>query len=146
MKTLVAFFCFLLLAAASFAPPMVSEDAPSFTESQPERIVVAYYFYNTIRCNTCMKLEAYARETIQENFSDELAAGTLMLQMKNLDEAENKHFIDDYKLFTKALVLVNYENGEQSRWQNCAKIWELVGDEEKYKRYIRDEITAFLEG
>ena len=64
--------------------------------------------------------------------------------MKNLDEDANAHFIDDYKLFTKSLVLVRYENGQQTKWKNCDKVWELLHDEAAFKKYVESEVASFL--
>ena len=39
--------------------------------SFPSQVVV-YYFHGNARCQSCYKLEQYAKEALEKNFSDEL--------------------------------------------------------------------------
>ncbi len=145
---IVATTCLLMLI---FGGRSIAHDTAELTAEQPiiEETVespttVAYYFYNTVRCKSCLAIESMSHEVIESEFAAEIASGRLVWQMKNLDEEENEHFIEDYKLYTKSLVLVEFENGEQTRWQNCTKVWELLNKEEEFKQYVSDEVTAFL--
>ncbi|MBK6765233.1 MAG: hypothetical protein IPG71_02645 [bacterium] len=135
----------LSLIACCAAPLFADEPVTDSTvAAQPQVTNVAYYFYNTIRCQSCMKIEKFSHEAIEHSFAEQLAAGKLSWMMKNLDDEENAHFIDDYKLFTKALILVRYENGQQVKWKNCDKVWELLNDEAAFKKYVEAEVTTFL--
>lgn len=135
----------LALLLSVFSRPSFAEEASVAVDSTAPQVTnVAYYFCSTYRCSNCLTLEKYSHEAIQSGFTDQLASGTLSWMMKNLDEEENAHFVDDFKLFTKALVLVRYENGKQVKWKNCDKIWELLGDEAAFKKYVQTEVTAFL--
>ena len=96
-------------------------------------------------CATCKKIEAYADEAIHQGFGDQLAAGSLAWQVINLDEPENRHFIDDFELVTKTVVLAEYEGGAIVRWQKLDKVWQLVRSEDDFSDYIRAETAAFLE-
>ena len=106
--------------------------------------VIAYYFHSTRRCVTCKKLEAYSKEAIESGFKDELEKGTLVIKAVNTDEKENKHYIDDYKLYTKALILSRVKDNQELEWKNLDQIWKLVGNEDKYKAYVVNEIKEFL--
>jgi hypothetical protein len=64
--------------------------------------------------------------------------------MVNVDEPENEHFIEDYGLYTRSLVLSEVVDGEETRWRNLDRIWELVGDPPAYDTYVREELAAFL--
>ncbi|MBK6910948.1 MAG: hypothetical protein IPH10_08480 [bacterium] len=142
MKTL-----FTVLLLALFASPVLAEEAAVATPDSaqtPQITNVAYYFMNTVRCPSCQKIEKYSHEAIEAGFAPQLAAGQLAWMMKNLDEEANAHFIDEYKLFTKSLVLVRYENGTQIKWKNCDKVWELLGDEAAFKKYVTAEVASFL--
>lgn len=128
----------------AIAVPLFAEDPAVADSTSPQVTNVAYYFCSTYRCSNCMTLEKYSHEAIQHGFADKLATGELAWMVKNLDEEENAHFVDDFKLFTKALVLVRYENGKQTKWKNCDKIWELLNDEAAFKKYVQAEVTSFL--
>lgn len=141
MKRLLAL---LAILACNAAPLLAEETAVDSTAAAPQVTNVAYYFYNTIRCASCLKIEKYSHEAIERGFADKLAAGELSWMMKNLDEEANFHFVDDYKLFTKALILVRYEDGKQVKWKNCDKVWELLNDEAAFKKYVESEVADFL--
>ena len=106
--------------------------------------VIAYYFHGDFRCVTCRNLEQYAREAIENNFQKELAEGTLVFKAVNVEKKENDHFINDYQLYSKSLVVSLIKNGKQLRHKNLAKIWHLVRNKKKYLKYVEDEISAFL--
>lgn len=107
--------------------------------------VVAYYFYGNVRCATCRKLEAYSKEAIEDGFSQEIASGGLEWRAVNVDEPENEHFVTDFELVTRALVLVEYADGEMTRWQDLKLIWKLVGDKAGYMTYVREATSDFLQ-
>lgn len=139
MKRIIVIALFVL----TFAGQSSAQDVAADTTA-PQVTNVAYYFYNTVRCPSCLKIEKYSHESIEQSFAEKITAGELSWMMKNLDDEANAHFIDDYKLFTKALVLVRYENGEQVKWKNCDKVWELLHDEAAFKKYVETEVAAFL--
>ena len=107
--------------------------------------IVAYYFHSTRRCVTCKKIEAYSREAIESKFDKELESGLLEFKPINFDEEENEHFIKDYALYTKSLVICDYKKGKQIKWKNLEKIWELVNDKEDFLKYVQDEISNYLD-
>ncbi len=107
--------------------------------------LVAYYFHGTTRCNTCRTIEAYAREAVQTGFGDALKAGKIEWRTLNVEEAANRHFIKDYQLYTRSVVLASYQGDKQLRWKNLDKVWELVGDKPSFTRYVQTEVKSFLE-
>ena len=60
----------------------------------------------------------YSEEAIRGGFADELASGRLAWRVVNIDEPENKHFVQDFELVTKSLVLVEYQDGKVTRCEN----------------------------
>lgn len=70
--------------------------------------VVAFYFHTNTRCSTCIKIEAYSHEAIEKGFPDELKNGTLELRVVNYEQPENRHFIQDYRLVSKSLILAPF--------------------------------------
>lgn len=134
LRTLVVWIMLLGICAGAYAA-----DAPHMQDG-----AVAYYFHGTMRCPTCQKLEQYARQAIENDFKDELASGKLVFRSVNVDLKENGHFIDDYKLFTKSLVLSLVKDGVEVKSKNLQRIWELVGNKEKYSAYVSAEVAAFL--
>lgn len=138
----------LLVGASAVALPRLGErsagaDDGDATAQSPR--YVAYYFHGNLRCATCRKLEAYSEEAITQGFAPQLASGTLEWRVINVDESGNRHFVEDFELVTKSLVLVEYRNGEVARFENLRLVWQLVGDKDGFLRYVRDSTGKFLE-
>jgi len=127
----------LVVGGASFRIRKVSAQSPSHK-------VVAYYFHTNTRCDTCRKIEAYSHEAIEEGFKTELKNGTLELHVINYEEPENRHYIKDYKLVSKSLILVNVVDGKQTEWTNLKLVWQLVKNKEAFLNYVRGEVKNYF--
>jgi len=108
--------------------------------------LIVYYFHGDKRCPTCHKLETYAKEGLDAYFADEIASKKIVWKVLNVDRTENSHFIQDYKLVTKSVVLSEVANGKEVRWKNLDQIWQKVRDKDNYLQYIRESILRQLEG
>nr|WP_246325375.1 nitrophenyl compound nitroreductase subunit ArsF family protein [Dissulfurirhabdus thermomarina] len=108
-----------------------------------ERKVVVYYFHTAYRCPTCRTLERLSREAVSEGFAAELADGRLAFRSVDVTRPEDRHFVDDFRLYTKSLVLVE-EGGPAPRWKNLARIWDLVREPAAFKHYVQQEVRTFL--
>jgi hypothetical protein len=117
---------------------------PSEEESAPE--VIAYYFHGNRRCTTCRTIEAYAEEAIRTNFPAELASRKLQWRVVNVDQPENAHFIQDYQLVTRSLVLVGMEKDVQKKWKNLDKVWQLVRSKPEFTDYVVESTREFMAG
>jgi hypothetical protein len=107
--------------------------------------VIAYYFHGTNRCATCLTIERYSREAIEKYFSQEIREGTLEFKPLNVDEPENRHYIQDYQLYTRSLVLALYKDDKQLKWKNLSEVWAYVKDKERFYQYVKDETERFLQ-
>ena len=57
----------------------------------------------------------------------------------------DQHYLKDYGLYTKSLILSRVRDGREVQWKNLDKIWELVHDKDKYIEYVQDETRAFID-
>ncbi len=128
-------------AAANALPPA---PAPASLAADSPLKVVAYYFHVTVRCVTCRTIESYSREAIEKEFAKELKDGTLEWRPVNVQLPENRHFVRDYQLFTRSLVLAKIRNGKQVEWRNLEKVWELVGNKREFLKYVQSNVRAYL--
>jgi hypothetical protein len=106
--------------------------------------VVAYYFHGQMRCSTCHKLEQYSKEAIESNFKDALASGKLEFKVVNIEDRGNEHYGKDYQLYTKSLILSLVKDGKEIKWKNMDKIWEYVGNKQKFTDYVKSEVANLL--
>ena len=107
-------------------------------------VVFATYLHGTLRCATCRKLEAYSEEALKTAFEEELNDSSLVWRTINYDEKENEHYLKDYSLYTKALILSRVKDGSELEWKNLSKIWELVGNKDEFLKYVQDETRDFI--
>ena len=110
-----------------------------------EEKVVAQYFHGTTRCDTCRAIEALTREALGSGFSEELKTGKLELRSINVDEPANGHFVEDYQLSTRTVVIARFKDGKQGEWRRLDQVWQLVGDREAFINYVQSETRSLLE-
>ena len=134
---------FLVITVLTSCPFSEASTVPAEGASTNSAVTV-YYFHGTFRCPTCHKLEQYSKEAIETNFKDALASGKLSFKIVNMEDKGNKHFVNDYQLYTKSLVLSLTKDGKEVRSRNLDKIWEYVGSKQRFQDYVRDEVAAFL--
>jgi hypothetical protein len=130
--------CIVFSALSVFANPQ------SNAMKAGQNKVIAYYFHTNTRCSTCIKIEQYSHEAIEQGFANELKNGTLEMRIVNYEQPENRHFIQDYKLVSKSLVLVSMVNGKQTKWTNLKMVWQLTGHKDAFLNYVRKEVRGYL--
>jgi len=122
-----------------------SEVDPSATAAaDAEDKVIVYYFHATQRCWTCKTIEAYSEEAVRTGFAEHLASGTLEWKTVNIDEPENQHFVEDFQLATRTVVLVNVVDGVNKDWKRLDRVWQLVRDKPAFVDYIWENTNDFL--
>jgi hypothetical protein len=126
------------------AVQLQANHSPDNVQLEPNQQIVVYYFHGDVRCPTCHKLENYAKETLDTYFADDLASGKIKWQPTNVDTAGNEHFVKDYQLVTKSVILAKIVDGQQVVWKNLDQIWDLVSEKDKYLAYIRDSVANFI--
>ena len=83
---------------------------------------------------TCKKIEKLTKEAISKIQNTEF-------KTVNTDEKDNKHYLTDYSLYTKSVVLVD----DKGNWKNLDKIWLHIQSDDNFKQYVIDETKAFME-
>jgi hypothetical protein len=106
--------------------------------------VIAYYFHGNFRCSTCQTIETYSQEAIEQYFAKELNSRTLEFKPINVEEAENRHYVQDYQLFSKSLVISLVKQGKEVTWKNLADVWKHVRDKDRFFQYVKEEVEKFL--
>lgn len=112
----------------------------------PNTIVIAYYFHRTMRCPTCLSIEAQARDAINEGYADALASDRLEWRPVNVEEEGNAHFESEFDLSGSSLVIVEMHDDRVARWKNLERVWELVEDPLAFQEYVWSELVQYLPG
>jgi hypothetical protein len=122
-------------------------DAMKASQDQPkQQKLIVYYFRYNARCPTCFLLESLAKSEVEADFADAIKKGTLEWKTINVEEKGNEHFNNDYKLYTKSIIVSTRQGDKELSWKNLDQIWQLVHNEQAYREYIRNEVAACLAG
>jgi len=124
------------------APPPASP--PEVPAPRSETRVVVYYFHGNFRCPTCRAMEAYTREAVETGFKEALEAGELAFKIVNVEQPANQHFIGEFALKTRSVVVARMESGSTVKWANLEDIWQLVQDKEAFLEYIQNGVRSYL--
>jgi alpha-acetolactate decarboxylase len=92
----------------------------------------AVYFHAPHRCPTCRKIESFSHEAL----TTEIEAGTLAWQIADYTSANNASLVDQFKVFTSTVVLVETQDGKVVRWKNLQQVWNHTG--------VQADFTAFI--
>jgi len=125
------------VGVAAVAPPKAAAAAAPTTSAG----TLVYYFHGSTRCATCKTIEAYAHETVATAFAPELKAGSLEWKTLDVDDPANQHFVRDFRLYTRSVVVVDAK--DPKRFKVLDRVWQLVGDKAAFQRYVEQEIRAF---
>lgn len=107
--------------------------------------VIVYYFHGIARCPTCRVIEQQTKEAVEEAFTSELESGRVEFRSINVEDPTNEHYIEDFQLSTRCVVVEWTINGKTQDWKRLEKVWELVhGEKGKYYRYIQDNVQEYL--
>ena len=153
----LAFFCATAILIAC-CQGGTRQEAPADTGQQKQSVkgdenadntekadrLIVYYFHTTYRCATCNMFERITKEIVESDFAKDVSSGRLKISTVNIEEEANKHFINDYRLYTKAIILSSVAGNQQTNWANLDKIWELARSEDALREYIRNGIASRL--
>ena len=143
----IAIFCSVsfLFSTGTKAAKSVKKTAKTENKTKTESgQVIVYYFHTTFRCASCKKIEQYTKESVENYFKKELESGKLLFKIINIEEEGNGHFVDDYKLYTKSVVLSLWKNGKEVKSKNLERVWDFLRSKEKFYGYIKREVELFL--
>ena len=110
---------------------------------QPNHVIV-YYFHTNFRCQNCHNMEMWTKEVVENDFKPQVENGTVVLKIINTETKGNEHYMADYKLFTKSVVLALVKDGKEVKFTNLAKVWDFLRSADKFKAYEKDEISKYL--
>ena len=107
--------------------------------------VKVIYFHGTNRCMTCLNMEKYTKELLEEEYSKELNSKQLVFEIVNFDDDAQKEITEKYNVESSTLLLVKIKNGKE-------KVTDLTdigftyakNEPEKFKGEIRKKLNEKL--
>jgi hypothetical protein len=106
--------------------------------------VIARYCHGHARCSNCIKIEQYSREAIETGLRKDIDSGRLRFEVVNIDEPAHRHYVQDYGLYTKSLVLISEAGGKELRHKVLNDVWNHLNDKDAFMAYVRAETEGFL--
>ncbi|RLC48261.1 MAG: hypothetical protein DRH70_01395 [Candidatus Coatesbacteria bacterium] len=113
--------------------------------SKPADKVIVYYFHPRSRDFSGRLMESFVKDALEKDFGADLKRGRLVFRSVNTDKPENRHFIDDYGLHIRSVVLSESLGGRELRHKNLVRVWALLRYKDKLQKYIQGEVRAYLE-
>jgi hypothetical protein len=107
-------------------------------------VIQVTYFSSDVRCANCVRIERLTREAVEKNFAPEIASGRLVLQTINLDGPGNEHFVQDYQLISKTVIVSDRAKGQEVQWENLQEVWSKQKDEQAFEAYLVDAVRRHL--
>ncbi|MEI7425740.1 MAG: nitrophenyl compound nitroreductase subunit ArsF family protein [Candidatus Moraniibacteriota bacterium] len=112
-------------------------------ESQQAEKIQVFLFYATQRCSSCIAIGKYAKETVEQNFSEELKSGKIEFREINIDLPENKELAGKFEATGSALFINAIINSQDNIKQNI-QVWKLTTNEQKFISYLSGELKKLL--
>lgn len=141
---LAAMFLVFPANPAKAGPPASSEASTVSNTPQEEAKTVVYYFHGNMRCSSCRKIEAYTKEAIQSGFVEALKNGSLELKVVNVEDPGNDHYVQDFQLYTRSVVVEKRSGDQRQEWKNLDKVWQLIRDKAAFLDYVQQETLAMM--
>ncbi|MBE3064630.1 MAG: hypothetical protein IMZ54_06220 [Acidobacteria bacterium] len=105
---------------------------------------VVYYFYTNARCASCRQIEAWTQTVLEKRFAPELADGRLEWKPVNVEEAANAHFIKDFQLRAKTVVVCRVIKGKTGQWVDLIDVWKYLADPTRFSSFVEDHVRKSL--
>jgi len=141
MKRFLYVVAIIFLLIGSFN---ISATFAEGAETSPVNRVMVYYFHGNFRCVNCRTIEQYTKEAVDKYFRKDLDTGRVVFKVINIEIKGNEHFINDYQLYTKSVVLSLVKNGKEVKFDNLTKVWEYLRNKEAFHQYIKSEVEKYL--
>ena len=106
--------------------------------------VIVYYFHRKFRCQSCEVLESTLQNTMQVTYADHFGAGRLAMCVVNLDDPVNRHYFEQFEIFSNSVVIVEKKEGNVLRFKTVESIWDVSEDRDAISQLLQTEVAGFL--
>ena len=138
----------LVLALLIFTIPKYfagNVTASTHMTSDIEKIEIIH-FHGTHQCVSCKTVGAYAEETVNTYFQDELKSGKISFQHLNAELPENYDMAAQYGVKSASLWIgTYYKDGSFAKEENT-NVWYKLDNKEDYMNYLKGVIENKLLG
>lgn len=128
----------------------VAKDTPpqkvNIDKTENPSMIVVYYFHGNMRCGACRIIENLTKRAVEEGFADEIESGSVKFVEVNVEHGGNAHYVKQYQLSTRSVVVSKLENGKEVEWRRLDKVWKLLRNESAFMDYVQGEVKTLMSG
>jgi hypothetical protein len=108
--------------------------------------VEVYHFHGTHQCYSCKTVGAYAEETVNTYFADELKSGKIIFDHINGELPENSELVNKYEAKGSSLLIGIYgKDGSFSKSEDT-NVWYKIDNKTDFMNYLKGVIEQKLLG
>jgi len=111
----------------------------------PVEKIEVYHFHGTNQCYSCKTVGAYAEETVNTYFADELKSGKIVFAHINGELPENRDKVIQYGATGSSLWIGVYDSSGFHKEENV-NVWYKINNKDDYLLYLRGIINKRLKG
>ena len=105
--------------------------------------VMVYYLHATFRCVTCNTIEAMAKEVVETQFAEDLAAGRIEWYEGDFQAEED--LAKRFDVVSSCVVVARQSAGKAVEFQRLDEVWTLVDKPAEFKAYVAGAIRRYVE-
>jgi hypothetical protein len=103
------------------------------------------YFHRTQRCPTCRKMGSYAEEAVRTGFAPQIQDGSVAFYYVDFQDKQNEKLAKGYDVSGPALIVAKIKGKKVKQFKDLDDIWTHVTDKEAFLKYVRENVSAYLE-
>lgn len=104
-----------------------------------------YYFHRTQRCQTCLSIEENTKNTLEQNFANELKDGIITFYIIDYEGNTDKELIEKYEADAPALYLTKVKKGKETNKDLTDFAFDnSLHNADKYKEGLQKKINELL--
>ncbi len=101
------------------------------------------HFHGNAQCDSCRAVGAYAEETINAYFAEDLKSGKILFGHVNYDLADNRALAQKYGVTGSSLWIGTFKGGGFYPEENV-NVWYKIGNKADYMNYLKGVIDDKL--
>jgi len=105
--------------------------------------IEVFLFHATQRCTSCINIGKFTKQTIDNNFSEELNSGKIVFREINIDLPENYELAEKFQASGSSFFINTIRSGKDYIEQDL-KVWRLVGNEGEFESYFKERLENIL--
>lgn len=85
------------------------------TKTDPKEYVEVLYFHGKQRCITCNAIEKLTKETIDQDFAQQLKEGKVIFKIIDISTEEGEKIADKYEVTWSSLYINKWKDGKETK-------------------------------